>query len=257
MNRDYTRIAVLFPAFGLIHNELCRLAEQHGAEAVIFRVPAEEEGEETVDPASFVGNPDVMAQAIQAMGGLRTLRSVAAEARMTHPDAIAWACTSGSFLGDRDTLNHQVDALQEVAGVPATTTSVAILEALHRHGAKRLCVLTPYPPEVGEPFIHYLERHGFEVLGHGHAGRANDEEIGMLTIDDFAPLIEQVWQPEADAIVIPCTAVRVGTIVDTLRAKYAVPVILANPATIEHAVSLATQARSTQELRSANAAQSA
>ena len=61
----------------------------------------------------------------------------------------------------------------------------------------------------------------------------------MLTIDDFAPLVEAVWRPEAEAIVIPCTAVRVGTIAEGLGVACGVPVILANPATLDHAMELA------------------
>ena len=40
-------------------------------------------------------------------------------------------------------------------------------------------------------------------------------------------------------IVIPCTAIRVGTIAEALAAAYGVPVILANPATLDHAMELA------------------
>ena len=239
MNRDYTRIAVLFPPFGVIHGELCRLAGERGAEAVIFRVPA---ADTPVDPESFVGNPDASVRAIETMGALDTLRSVAAETSIVHPDVIAWTCTSGSFIGDGHTLDHQIDVLREAAGVPATTTSVAILHALRQGDLRRLCVITPYVREVGEPFIGFLKAHGFEVVAHGHAGRNNDEEIGMLTVGDFAPLVEEIWRPEAEAIVIPCTAVRVGTIAESLGAAYGVPVILANPATFDHAMELAAHA---------------
>ena len=236
MKRDYTRIAVLFPPYGLIHNELCRLAGERSAEAVIFRVPA---GDAPVDPESFVGNPDANVRALRTMGGLDTLRRVAAETTTVYPDVVAWACTSGSFIGDGHTLDTQVDVMREAAGVPATTTSVAIIHALRRRNLARLCVLTPYVREVGEPFVGFLESHGFEVLAHGHAGRITDEEIGLLTIDDFAPLVEAVWRPGAEAIVIPCTAVRAGTIAEGLGAACGVPVILANPATLDHAVELA------------------
>lgn len=239
MKRDYTRIAVLFPPYGLIHNELCRLAGERGAEAVIFRVSA---GDTPVDPESFVGNPDANLRTLRTMGALDTLHRVAAEATTVNPDVVAWACTSGSFIGDGHTLDHQVDVMREAAGVPATTTSVAIVHALRRRNLARLCVLTPYVREVGEPFIGFLQSHGFEVLAHGHAGRNHDEEIGMLTLDDFAPLVEAVWRPGTEAIVIPCTAVRVGTIAEGLGAAYRVPVILANPATLDHAVELAARA---------------
>ncbi len=237
MEREYTRIAVLFPAFGLVHGELCRIAAEYGAEAVIFRVPASENA--NVDPETFVGNPDASIAAVGVMGSLDMLRSVASETPTVRPDVVAWSCTSASFIGEEDTLTHQVEVLSQASGVPATTTSVAILHALRIRGVKRLCVLTPYVPELGEKFLPFLESHGFEVLSHGHAGGSNDEEIGMLTVDDFALLARQAWHPEAEAIVIPCTAVRVGRIVDQLEADYGVPVILANTATIEHAVRLA------------------
>lgn len=236
MKRDYTRIAVLFPPYGVIHNELCRLAGERGAEAVIFRVPA---GDAPVDPESFVGDPDANVRALRTMGGLDTLRRVAAETTTVDPDVVAWACTSGSFIGDGHTLVHQIDVMREAAGVPATTTSVAIIHALRRRNLARLCVLTPYVRQVGEPFIGFLQSHGFEVLSHGHAGRITDEEIGLLTAGDFAPLVEAVWRPGAEAIVIPCTAVRVGAIAEGLGAACGVPVILANPATLDHAVELA------------------
>lgn len=236
MKRDYTRIAVLFPPYGLIHNELCRLAGERGAEAVIFRVSA---GDAPVDPESFVGNPDANLRTLRTMGALGTLRRAAAETTTVYPDVVAWACTSGSFIGDGLTLDTQVDVMREAAGVPATTTSVAIIHALRRRNLVRVCVLTPYVREVGEPFIGFLESHGVEVLAHGHAGRVTDEEIGMLTIDDFAPLVKAVWRPGAEAIVIPCTAVRAGTIAEGLGAACGVPVILANPATLDHAVELA------------------
>ena len=195
-----------------------------------------------MDPESFVGNPDANVRALRTMGALDTLRRVAAEATTVNPDVIAWACTSGSFIGDGHTLDTQVDVMREAAGVPATTTSVAIVHALRRRNLSRLCVLTPYVREVGEPFIGFLQSHGFEVLAHGHAGRNHDEEIGMLTLGDFAPLVEAAWQPGAEAIVIPCTAVRVGTIAEGLGAAWGVPVILANPATLDHAVEMAAHA---------------
>ena len=176
------------------------------------------------------------------MGALKTLRRVAAETTTVEPEVVAWACTSGSYIGDGHTLDHQIDALREAAGVPTTTTSVAIIHALRRRNLARLCVLTPYVREVGDPFIGFLKSHGFEVLAHGHAGRVTDEEIGMLTIDDFAPLVEEVWRPGAEAIVVPCTAVRAGTIAEGLGVARGVPVILANPATLDYAVELAARA---------------
>jgi len=69
MKREYTRIALLFPPCGVIHNELCRHAGERGAQAVNFRVPA---ANTPVDPESFVDNPGA---SFRALRGRRELVS--------------------------------------------------------------------------------------------------------------------------------------------------------------------------------------
>jgi maleate cis-trans isomerase len=236
MSARPTRIAYLFPVFGLIDGDICRIAEELGAEALIFRVPP---GEESIDPESFVGDPQTTITATIGLGNPATLARIAAEATVVHPDVVAWGCTSGSFLADAGTLGSQASAMSDAAGVPATTTSLAILHGLAKRGIDKVCVVTPYVPEMGEPFIAYLRRHGIDVLGHAHCGRANDEQIGQLTAADIIPLARSCWNDEARALIIPCTAVRRGDIEQTVTSEFGVPTILANRATLEHCVDLA------------------
>jgi maleate cis-trans isomerase len=235
VSSDPIRIAYLFPVFGLIDGDICRLADELGAESLIFRVPP---GDAPVDPASFVGDPDTTIAATIGLGNPATLARIATEARVVDPDVVAWGCTSGSFLADQGTLGSQAGAMAAAAGVPATTTSLAILHVLKKRRITKVCVVTPYVPEMGEPFIAYLRRHGVEVLGHEHCGRANDEQIGRLTSGDILPLARKCWQTDAQALIIPCTAVRRGDIVEAVDAEFGVPAILANMATLEHAVDL-------------------
>ena len=232
------RIAVLFPDFGLIDGDLCDIAEGLDAEAVIFRVP---HTAGPSDPRGFEGKAEVMATAIQSMGDLDNLERVARQTRGVHPDAVVWACTSGSFLGDPAQLARQIPVMAEAAGAPATTTSRAVLEAIRRQGITRACVITPYPEPVGMPFVELLERQGIQVLAHAHAGRFNDEQISALTLEDYIPLARRTWREGANGWVLPCTAVRVGGIPEWLEREYGVPVVMANPATIAHAVELARQ----------------
>lgn len=234
--RRRPRVALLFPDFGLIDGELCDLAEKRGAEAVIFRVSAE--GGPS-DQAEFVGRPELLAGAVSSMGSLENLARVAGSTRLVDPDAVAWVCTSGSFLGPEEVVGEQCAVLTEASGAPSTTTSVAILHALRSHAAQRVVSLTPYPKLLGRAFSDYLERHGLEVLGEAHAGGANDEEISAMTADDFAPLAQEAWRDGAEALVLPCTALRVGQIETRLEGEYGVPIVMANPATIAHAVELA------------------
>src|SRR5689334_5239016 len=119
--RSMPRIAVLFPEYGVIDGHLHKLAERMGAEIMIFRVPGTEE---PTDPNQFLGHPEQLAGAVLSMGSLETLRKVAAQAALVHPDAVAWTCTSGSYLGDPAVIGRQPEVLSQAAGAPATTTSI-------------------------------------------------------------------------------------------------------------------------------------
>jgi maleate cis-trans isomerase len=212
------------------------MGEQMGADVMIFRVGAEGL---TDDPDIAAKSPEHLTRALLAMGELDRLRRVAASTRAVRADAVAFACTSSSFLGDPEVLARQIDVMRAAAGAPATTTSVAIRHALERRNLRRICLLTPYPSQVGTKFGHYLTRHGWTVLGEGHVGAANDERISALRPEDFLPAAGEAWRAGAEGWVISCTSVRHVGLVHLLEQKYGVPVIAANPATLEHAIELA------------------
>lgn len=75
-------------------------------------------------------------------------------------DAIAYACTAGSFLEDSEKI---VQIIEREGNVPAVTTSMAVIEALRVLGIKRVAVATPYVELVNERERKFLENTGFEV----------------------------------------------------------------------------------------------
>ena len=123
------------------------------------------------------------------------------------PHVIAWACTSGSFLGDGGSGPAQAQVMSEHAGsIPATTTSLAMLAAARRLRAKDLFVITPYHREIGIKFVDLLQSNEFNVLGDAHAGLGSDYEVGELTTSDFESLASSIPESSCDAVIIPCTA---------------------------------------------------
>jgi len=233
------RIAWLWPEFGLIDGDVIHLAEQRGAEAFIFRVGAESNAD---DPSLSSQRPENLANAVISMGKVDTLSKVAATAKAVNADVVAWGCTSGSFMGEPGSHLRQVEAMRAVSGVPATSTSVAILHALKKNDMKRVCVITPYPALVGDRFIQFLMSNQIDVLKYGHIGRMNDEGISALTLEDFIPFARQTWVDGAEGWVLPCTAVRLTGLVDWFEREYGKPVVAANSATLDHAVELAREA---------------
>lgn len=230
------RIAVLFPSTGLIDGEICDMAEERGADAVIFKVAPRR-------VATAADAADVAAMTME-MGAPALLAEVARQAADAAPDVIAWACTSGSFLTGADVRPTQVEAMSAaVGGRPATTTSVAVLEALRTRDVGRVVAVTPYHPSIGRRFVEFLLRNGIDVLGEAHAGCGSDEQVGALELDEILRLVGRAHSPDAQAIVIPCTALRRRTLETDVPARFGVPVVLANAATLDHAVRLAKAGR--------------
>jgi maleate cis-trans isomerase len=230
------RIAVLFPSTGLIDGELCDMAEERGAEALIYKVAP--------SAVASADDPVAVSGMTQEMGAPELLARVAATARDASPDVVVWACTSGSFLVEGGSGAAQASAMSQAAGgVPASTTSLAMLESLRRRSARHVAVVTPYHEAIGKKFVEFLLSNGFEIDGDAHAGCGSDAEVGELTLERLEPLVRAAVGRQSEAIAIPCTAVRRQTLVADLESKFGVPVILANDATLDHAVIIARNAR--------------
>lgn len=225
------RIAVLFPSTGLVDGEICDMAEERGANALLFKV-APSKTAQSDDPSS-------VASMTQEMGAPDLLARVSAEASVVEPDVIVWACTSGSFLVEGGTGTLQADAMSAAAGrIPATTTSLAIVAKLRALDVSRVAVVTPYHAAIGHKFVAFLIANGFAVDGEAHAGCGSDLEVGALMLADLEPLVRSAVAETTQAIVIPCTALRRQSLESSLHRTFGVPVILANAATLDHAVQL-------------------
>ncbi len=119
-----------------------------------------------VDALLDIGGDDVLADGVRALGdGL---------------DSVVWACTSGSFVFGWDGATAQVEALAAVAGVPASSTSFAFVDACARLGVSRVAVGATYPDDVAERFVAFLGVAGIEVLSLSAKGIVTAAEVGTL-----------------------------------------------------------------------------
>lgn len=219
-----SRIALLVPSTFLIDGPVCRLAEEVGLQPCLLRVPSP-----TIADTSDAG---AVADMVRFMGDTESLAAAARLAREVEPNVIAWGCTSGSFIDGGQMGKRQAAAMEAAAGVPAITTSQAMISALSDIGARRIVVITPYLVPIGERFIEFLEGAGLTVTGEAHLGAGSDAEVGALTASVFADALDALPADQVDAIVIPCTAVDEYRIRPALAASEA-PIIFANRATLE------------------------
>ena len=77
--------------------------------------------------------------------------------------AVAYGCTSGSYVLGSSGDAAIIERMRTAAGVPATTTSTAVVTALRTLGAHSVAVLSPHIDDLNARLRAYLEAAGFNV----------------------------------------------------------------------------------------------
>ena len=143
---------------------------------------------------------------------------------------ILFACTSGSFVHGPGWDRELIARIERAGGVPATTTSTAVLDALRAVGASRLAIATPYLHAVNELERAFFAANGFRVAAIRGLGIATDPEIARLGPEDAVRLVAATDTPEADAIFVSCTNVHVLEAIEDMEAAHGKPVVTSNQA---------------------------
>lgn len=147
------------------------------------------------------------------------------------PDAVAYACTSGSFLDGPEHLRAQVDAIAAVVGCPVVATSAALIDALRELGVTRVALATPYLDAINRVERKFLEDHGFQVVaveGLGLSGPAI-REVPPERVMDLAMKADRA---DADAVFISCTDLRALEVAQALEDALGKPVLTSNQVTL-------------------------
>lgn len=120
-------------------------------------------------------------------------------------DIIIFACTTGSLVHGVGWDRVLIDRIERASGVPATTTTTAVLEAFQTLRVSTLAVATPYIDALNDIERRFLEESGFRVIAIAGLGCATDAEIGRLTPADALALAERVDALDASELFISCT----------------------------------------------------
>lgn len=204
---------------------------------------------EIQDLAAAATPPVALWQVITASSddhSLAALRATAAEEALSagarrlarwRPDAVAWACTSGSFVLGRAGALAQVAAIEGVAHAPATSTSLAFVEALAALGIDEVVAVAPYPAAAAAAFAEFLREWGVAVsaaVALGCDGPSTSERLDAATV-------ERALADVGDGVpvLLPDTAVWGIEIHRELAPRLAAPLLVANQVTLWHALALA------------------
>lgn len=191
------------------------------------------EDAQRMDTLLQMGAPDRLAAGLQQL-------------RLSGADAVVWACTSGSFVHGWDGAHEQVRSLAMAAGMPASSTSFAFVHALREIEARRVAVGATYPDDVAALFADFLRAGGVEVTATHSSGTA--AAAGSWGEEELFALARAADTPDADAVLLPDTALHTVAHIPALEKELGKPVLTANQVTAWECLRLADRRVNAPEL---------
>ena len=139
-------------------------------------------------------------------------------------DVIAWNGTSAGWLGF-DSDERLCAAITQATGVPATSSMLAMNEALHLLGARTIGLVTPYTDDVQAAIVRNYTAAGWPVLAERHLGDPGNYSYALYEEPQLAALVREVALAKPDAVLALCTNMRSTAMVPALEQALGVPVL--------------------------------
>lgn len=137
--------------------------------------------------------------------------------------AIGFACTASSYLIGA-TREAEIAARFDI---PFVFAARAIADELTRYGARRIAVISPYPPAIHEAGLRYWADAGFEVIDTARVdiGSADTRRIYDLGGGEAVPLVAAARGAGPDVVLLSGTGMPTRALLDP---DAALPVISSN-----------------------------
>jgi maleate isomerase len=171
----------------------------------------------TLEMAVHISDPALVAKGVEDM-------------RAISPLVMAYACTSGSFIGGIEGEAALVAAMTQAGAPAAVTTSGALLEALHHLDIVRIATVTPYVAELTVGLSTFLAEAGIEVVAAAGLGLTSD--IWTVPYDVTDGLVRDTDNADAQAVFVSCTNMPTYDVIAPLERELGKPVLTANQVTM-------------------------
>ena len=155
-------------------------------------------------------------------------------------DAIAFACTTGSLYAGPRHDQRIISRIEDATGIPATTTTTALLEALMTLHIRSLAIVSPYEPWASDRVVRFLQKRALVVDG-ARALSVPDDELASFPPEDIANAVCEIDSPRVDAVFISCTAFRGVEALMLLGDTLGKPILSSNQVTYWKLARMTTQ----------------
>lgn len=230
LSNDYPRVlGFIYPGLGVAEDDLPWLVEHLFPDGSVRAAVAESPLDEDAHTVS----------SLRELGQDWRLQVAADELAQQGASALIWACTSGSFVFGLEGARRQARSLEDYAGQPASSTTIAFLDAISALGFRRVAIAATYPDEVTKCFVEVLGGAGVDVLGCSSNDIPTAVDAGLVGEDDVRDLVLRGDVDGAEALLVPDTALHTVRQLSTLEAELGKPVLSANQVTVWQALRLA------------------
>jgi maleate isomerase len=143
-------------------------------------------------------------------------------------DIVAMASTSGTIAVGESAA--ETELARGAKGAKTSTIAGAIKRALRTMNIKRLAVITPYTDDVNAKLKAYFEAAGFEIVSFHGMQLQYDAEMIRVSPEYLIELSKAHDTPDADALLLSCSALRSIEVIETLEEQLQKPVFCSNQA---------------------------
>lgn len=181
-------------------------------------------------------------EALRAPGAPERLAAGVEELRLAGAESLVWASTNGSFVYGWEGAHQQVADLARSAGLPASSTSFAFVHAAGELGAGRVAVASLDAEDIAPLFADFLTAAGLDVVSVRAVGDAEGPtpaEAATWGPERVRELVTAADHPDAEVVLVPCTALHTAAFVPELEELVGKPVLTANQVTVWEGLRLA------------------
>jgi maleate isomerase len=154
--------------------------------------------------------------------------------KTTDPHVVVFGCTSAGSLGGLESDASIARRIEQLTGVRALTVVGSVVEQLNAIRPRKVAVFTPYREELTRTVSECVRQAGYQLGTVAGMGILANREIGQVAPDEIVEFVaSRLADASADCIFLSCTNWRAIDAIAAVKARFGVPVITSNQATIE------------------------
>ena len=154
--------------------------------------------------------------------------------KTTDPHVIVFGCTSAGSLGGLESDAAIARRIEQLSGVPSLTVVGSVVQQLKAIRPRSVAVFTPYKEDLTLSVAQCVVEAGYELRKTAGMGILSNRDIGRVSPDEIVDFVEtKIDDAEVDCIFLSCTNWQAIDAIARLEARFRLPVISSNQATIE------------------------